>query len=96
MILSRHNTNLPDKDTLRKEFYREALEWRSLTHHFVLPLLGIFQDNSHLFTVSPLMVNGTVTEWRNNQKPNADVKEIHRLVRFWRVSEKFNGMTHID
>ena len=35
------------------------------------------------------MMNGTVTEWRNNQKPkpDADVKEIHRLLRFWHLSK---------
>lgn len=78
-----HSTllNLPTKDTLRtrKEFYREALEWRSLAHDFILPLLGIFEEND-LFLVSPLMMNGTIIEWRKNQK--RDEKEIYRLVRF--------------
>ena len=90
-----HNTNLLHKDILRKGIYRKALEWRSLAHHFVLPLLGIFNDNSHLFLVSPLVTNGTVTEWRKDQKPKSekDVEEIHRLVRFQRLPEELNGMT---
>ena len=73
----------------------QALEWRSLAHHFVLPLLGIFEDHSHFFIVSPLMMNGTVTEWRRSQKPDADVKEIHRLVMFRCLSEELNGTTYV-
>ena len=90
---SPHSTNLHDKDTLKKELYMQALEWNA--HHFVLPLLGIFEDNSHLFIVSPLMVNGTITEWRRSQKPDPDVKEIHSLVMFRRLSEEFNGTTYV-
>ncbi|KAF8345152.1 kinase-like domain-containing protein [Amanita rubescens] len=42
------------------DFCREALTWRSLGHKFVLPLLGIYedQDASQLFLVSPYMKNG--------------------------------------
>ena len=67
------------KDSLRTDFCREALAWRSLAHRFILPLLGVFEENSDLFLVSPFMPNGTLAQWRSKQKP--DVTEIHRLVR---------------
>ena len=71
------------KDSLRKDFYREAVAWRSLAHRFILPLLGIFEDNSESFLVSPFTTNGTLAQWRRQQK--RDVTEIHRLVRLLRL-----------
>jgi hypothetical protein len=71
--------HLFDKDSLSKDFCREAITWRSLSHRFILPLLGIFEENSQLILVSPFMENGTLTRWRSKQK--RDVIEIHRLVR---------------
>ena len=71
---------------LKKGVYLEALQWRSLTHDFVLPLRGIFEENSYSFLVSPFTIHGTITEWRKNQKP--DVKEIQRLVGFRCLSEQ--------
>lgn len=40
---------------LEQDFCREALTWRSLNHKFVLPLLGIYedQDASQSSFVSP-------------------------------------------
>ncbi|KAF8326237.1 kinase-like domain-containing protein, partial [Amanita rubescens] len=48
---------------------REALSWRSLVHRSILPLLGIFEDRSQLYLVSPFMTNGTLSEWRKKQTP---------------------------
>ena len=67
------------KDSFKKDFYREAITWRSLRHDFILPLLGIFEEKSQLALVSPFMENGTLTQWRRDKKQ--DVVEIHRLVR---------------
>ena len=64
-----------------KDFCREALAWRSLSHKFILPLLGIFEKRSQLFLVSPFMDNGTLTDWRKKQGLNK-ISEIHRVVRF--------------
>ncbi len=81
------STDFPGKRSLRKQLCREALMWRSLTHWFILLLLGIFEENSHLFLVSPFMTNGTLAEWRRkNQPPN--MAEIHRLVRFQCLPER--------
>lgn len=67
------------KRSLRKDFCREALIWRSLQHRFIIPLLGIYEEKSLLYLVSPFMTNGTLTQWRKNHPPI--VPEIHRLVR---------------
>lgn len=76
------------KDSLSKDFCREALTWRSLTHHFILPLLGIFKDGPQLFLVSPFMDNGTLTGWRKKKEPNK-ISEIHRLVRYLCFNNEF-------
>ena len=74
--------NLFDQASLSKDFCREALAWRSLSHKFILPLLGIFEEGSQLFLVSPFMANGTLTEWRKKQDSGQiKIDEIHRLVR---------------
>ena len=57
---------------------REALTWRSMQHRFIIPLLGIYEERSLLYLVSPFMINGTLTQWRQNHPPI--VSEIHRLV----------------
>jgi hypothetical protein len=57
----------------------EAVAWRSLSHHLILPLLGIYREESQLFLVSPFMVNGTLTQWRGKRERGAT--EIHRMVR---------------
>lgn len=54
--------------------------WRSLSHPYILPLLGIFEVESQLFLVSPFMKNGTLAKWRDNGKP--PVGEIRRKVPF--------------
>ena len=66
----------------KQEFYREALMWRSLRHEFVLPFLGIYEDDlaSHFFLVSPYMSNGTLAQWRKRVNPSTS--EIEDWVRF--------------
>ena len=78
-FFSHERTDFRAKDSLSQDFCREALAWRSLTHRFILPLLGIFEKKSQLYLVSPFMTNGTLTDWRKNQNP--PVSEIRRLVR---------------
>ncbi|KAF8331207.1 kinase-like domain-containing protein, partial [Amanita rubescens] len=73
-----HNTNLLLKSSLQKDFCKEALAWWSLSHRFILPLLGIYEEKSCLFLVSPYMTNGTLTRWRRERTP--DIVEIHRLM----------------
>lgn len=68
------------KDSLRTDFCREALAWWSLSHDYILPLLGIYETKSHLFLVSPYMTNGTLFQWRQNHWPGEI--EIRRMVRF--------------
>ncbi|KAF8313378.1 hypothetical protein F5887DRAFT_510951 [Amanita rubescens] len=50
-----------------KNYYRDVLAWRSLCHRYILPPLGIFEVKSRFFLVLPLMINGTLTEWRKKQ-----------------------------
>ncbi len=74
-------TDLFSKGPLRKDFCREVLLWRSLANPYILPLLGVFEESSRLFLVSPYMPNGTLTQWRKDQSSPATT-EIHRLVSF--------------
>ena len=67
------------KSSLIGDFCQEALAWRSLSHRFILPLLGIYEEKSQLFLVSPFMPNGTLHGWR--KKHTLAVAEVHRLVR---------------
>ena len=67
------------KGSQRKEFLREAIAWRSLSHRFILPFLGIYKEKLQLCLVSPFMENGTLTQWRREQERGAI--EVHRMVR---------------
>ena len=50
--------------------------WRSLNHNYVLPFLGIYEDESESFLVSPYMENGTLAQWRKEVKPSiAEIEE---------------------
>ena len=74
------------KESLIKDICREALAWRSLSHRFILPLLGIYEDSSQLFLVSPFMENGALNRWRKMRTPA--VAEVHRVVRLrWRLEK---------
>ncbi|KIL53938.1 hypothetical protein M378DRAFT_44393, partial [Amanita muscaria Koide BX008] len=57
VALKRVNTGKIDK-----AFLQEALTWRTLSHKYILPFLGIFVDSSESFfsLVSPFMENGTL------------------------------------
>ncbi|KIL63432.1 hypothetical protein M378DRAFT_79770, partial [Amanita muscaria Koide BX008] len=59
-----------------KNFLREALTWRSLSHESVLPFLGIYEEGEgEMFLVSPFMKNGTLSQWRSNHNPLLEVAE---------------------
>ncbi|KAF8345488.1 kinase-like domain-containing protein [Amanita rubescens] len=66
------------KGSLAQDFCREALAWRSLSHRFILPLLGIFENKSQLYLVSSFMMNGTLSNWRKEQTPT--MSELHRMM----------------
>ncbi len=72
-------TDLALKNSLINDFCQEALAWRSLSHRFILPLLGIYEKKLQLFLVSPFMPNGTLNRWRKKHSPA--IAEVHRLVR---------------
>ena len=74
------NVNLFAKDSIKKKFYTEALAWRSLSHQFILPLMGIYEEGLQLFLVSPFMMNGALHDWRRRHAP-VRIHEIQRLVR---------------
>ncbi|KAJ3339533.1 hypothetical protein HDU93_008064 [Gonapodya sp. JEL0774] len=54
-------------------FEREVLKWSHLNHPNILPLLGVAQDDTARFMVSPLMINGNV---RRYLKQNAAVNRM--------------------
>src|SRR6266550_7273730 len=58
--------------------------WRSLTHRFVLPFLGIYEleDGTapQFFLVSPYMTNGNLAQWR--RKANPSVAEVEERVSY--------------
>ena len=79
-LASIFNVDLFAQDSIEKNLYKEALAWRSLSHRFILPLLGIYEEGPLLFLVSPFMTNGALREWRKQHAP-VRVDEIQRLVR---------------
>ena len=74
------NINRFAKDSIKKSIYTEALAWRSLSHRFILPLLGIYEEGPELFLVSPFMANGSLRHWRKHHV-HVRIDEIRRLVR---------------
>ena len=57
--------------SFQQAFCREALMWGSLEHNFVLPFIGIHEDEDGMaFFVSPYMKNGTLAQWRKNTNPS--------------------------
>jgi hypothetical protein len=81
-------------DSETKNYYRDVLEWRTLRHRYIHPLLGIFEVKSRFFLVLPPMINGTLSEWRKKQ-PVPDVADIHKLVRIQYFYEQSNGVHNI-
>lgn len=73
---SQHRDTNPFAKSSFQTFRIEALAWRSISHRYILPLLGIHEE---LFLVSPFMKNGTSSQWRREKGP--DIIEIHRVVR---------------
>ncbi|KAF8737311.1 hypothetical protein AX14_013087 [Amanita brunnescens Koide BX004] len=67
-----------EKSSLQQDFRTEALVWRSISHRFILPLLGIYEEKSFKCLVSPFMSNGTLSQWRTEKRP--DIVEIHRVM----------------
>ena len=82
---------LSAKDSIEKNLYTEALAWRSLSHRFILPLLGIYEEGPQLFLVSPFMTNGALRDWRKEHVP-IRIGEIRRLVRYQQLSEPSNNI----
>ncbi|KAF8330498.1 kinase-like domain-containing protein [Amanita rubescens] len=90
-VVDRGHTN----NSLSKDFCQEALTWKSLSHHFILPLLGIFEEGSQLFLVSPFMANGTLTGWRKTQQEPIKINEIHRVVGLLHMLEVAEGVKYL-
>ena len=70
----------PPHVTSIKHLCREVLTWRTLSHKYVLPFMGIYADASQSFLglVSPFMNNGTLSDWRLTCKPTGS--EIEQRV----------------
>ncbi|KAJ7790541.1 kinase-like domain-containing protein, partial [Mycena olivaceomarginata] len=59
------------RDALR-EFGREALIWRQLSHPNLLPFFGLYYLENRLCLVSPWMSNGHIIEFLRNAPPDTD------------------------
>ncbi|KAF8210766.1 kinase-like domain-containing protein [Mycena galopus ATCC 62051] len=55
-----------------KQFGREAVIWRQLSHRNVLPFFGMYSIESRLCLVSPWMSNGHIVEFLRNAPPGTD------------------------
>ncbi|KAF7377585.1 Protein kinase domain-containing protein [Mycena sanguinolenta] len=62
-----------------KEFGREAVIWRQLSHPNVLPFFGLYYVDDRLCLVSPWMGDGHVVEFIRNNKPN-DTKRLSLIL----------------
>ncbi|KIL53945.1 hypothetical protein M378DRAFT_19369, partial [Amanita muscaria Koide BX008] len=73
-----------------KAFLQEALTWRTLSHKYILPFIGILVDSSQSFVslVSPFMENGTLRDWRLNMTPS--IPEIKK-----RIQEVAEGLVYL-
>ena len=60
----------------RKPFIREVLTWRTLSHDYVLPFVGTYEDSGFIHLVSPFMENGTLGNWRDEKNPTASEVEM--------------------
>ncbi|KAJ6558073.1 kinase-like domain-containing protein [Mycena capillaripes] len=59
--------------TALKEFGREAVIWRQLSHPNVLPFFGLYSfSDGRLCLVSPWMSNGHILEFLQNPPPDTD------------------------
>ncbi|KAF8348488.1 kinase-like domain-containing protein [Amanita rubescens] len=70
------------QEAIDQVFVREALTWRTLSHDYVLPFLGIYQDSAGsgvICLVSPFMENGTLHDWRHDKNPGVPEIEIRIL-----------------
>jgi serine/threonine protein kinase len=57
--------------SFQQAFCREALMWGVLKHNFVLPFIGIHEEeDGTALLVSPYMENGTLAQWRKNANPS--------------------------
>ncbi|KIL54139.1 hypothetical protein M378DRAFT_174425 [Amanita muscaria Koide BX008] len=75
---------------LDKAFLQEALTWRTLSHKYILPFIGIFVESSQSFfsLVAPFMENGTLRDWRRNMTPS--IPEIKK-----RIQEVAEGLVYL-
>ncbi|KAJ7029222.1 hypothetical protein C8F04DRAFT_963156 [Mycena alexandri] len=55
-----------------KDFGREAVIWRQLSHPNVLPFFGLYYLERRLCLVSPWMENGHVLQFLQNAPPDTD------------------------
>ncbi|KAJ7075312.1 kinase-like domain-containing protein [Mycena crocata] len=61
-----------DVDELLKEFGREALIWRQLSHPNLLPFFGLYSVQKRLCLVSPWMENGDIVAFLKKERYSID------------------------
>ncbi|KAJ7875245.1 kinase-like domain-containing protein, partial [Mycena leptocephala] len=64
--------------TLLKEFSREALIWRQLSHPNLLPFFGLYYLGTRLCLVSPWMENGNILEYLKNK--SVDISRLSLIL----------------
>lgn len=61
-----------------KALIREVSMWRTISHDYVLPFIGTYEDSGFIHLVSPFMENGTLSRWRRGEDPSTD--EVRKRV----------------
>ena len=65
----------------KKLLVQEVSVWRTLSHDYVLPFIGVYYEASgHICRVSPFMENGTLSDWRHDKNPSVAEIEIRVLI----------------
>ncbi|KAJ7267291.1 kinase-like domain-containing protein [Mycena rebaudengoi] len=71
-----------DIEVVVKEFGREALIWRQLSHPNLLPFFGLYYWDKRLCLISPWMENGNVLEFLRR----TSASEAKRISLMWDIS----------
>ncbi|KAJ7113408.1 kinase-like domain-containing protein, partial [Mycena epipterygia] len=76
-----------DIEAVLKEFGREAVVWRQLSHPNLLPFCGVYYLDKRLCLISPWMENGNIQKFLN--------KESHKIDRLSLILDVALGLEYL-